>query len=84
MLNGEKGRNLLHYENELDRDRWTFRADRGRADDPWDGYTAVERLSEIWTISKADTDRLLRQNLRALSVLVASGYRTRGRCWLVP
>jgi TatD DNase family protein len=69
MLSGEKGRNLVSLmprERVLTETDGPFARMEGRAAYPWDVYIAVERLSEIWTISKAETEHSLRANLRSL------------------
>jgi TatD DNase family protein len=69
MLSGEKGRKLVSLmprERVLTETDGPFARTEGRAAYPWDVYIAVERLSEIWTNSIADTERLLHENLRCL------------------
>lgn len=69
MLNGEKGRNLtslMPRERVLTETDGPFARMEGRAAYPWDVYIAVEILSEIWSISKAETEHSLRENLRRL------------------
>jgi TatD DNase family protein len=69
MLNSVKGRNLVSL---MPRNRVLTETDgpfakiEGRAAFPWDVFIAIERLSEIWSISKPDTEHSLRENLRCL------------------
>lgn len=69
MLNGEKGCKLVSL---MPRDRVLTETDgpftriQGRAAYPWDVSIAIDRLTEIWNLSKAETEQSLRQNLRCL------------------
>lgn len=69
MLNSKKGLNLVSL---MPRDRVLTETDgpfariEGRAAYPWDVSIAIERLSEIWSISKAETEHSLRENLHCL------------------
>ena len=74
MLNGEKGRNLVSlmpHDRVLTETDGPFVKIEGRAVFPWEVCIAIERLSEIWNLSKAETEQSLGENLRCLVSTIA-------------
>lgn len=70
MLAGEKGRALA---GSMPRDRVLTETDgpfaqvEGQSAKPWDAAIAVKGLSEIWGVTRQESERLLRENLRRLT-----------------